>query len=207
MRRLSGALVVTAAVSMLSGRATADSISFGDYFFPGDHLANGFASFTDGIVPFTVSGPGSGFVVEVEGGGFLGQFAHNTTVIVDNSAPGAVTIAFGSPIDSITNLAVQPIDFGPYTATLTAYDGATIVGSEFYTSFNAPGEEGSIPYFSLAAPGITSITLSSSNDGGGIAIGGGFGIPEAPAWAMMLSGFGLIGAAVRNRRLGRTASA
>jgi hypothetical protein len=121
-------------------------------------------------------------------------------VIYDKGSPGAVTITFGSSIDGIKDLAIQPLAIGAYTATLTAYDGVAVVGGQTVQGFNAPGPEGSIAYFYLAAPEITSIVLSSTNDFDGIAIGGGIGVPEPSAWALMLTGSALAGGALRRKR-------
>ena len=198
--RLLSAAAATLSVALMVGSAQADSFSFGDYFFPGDTPPNGFSSFTDDLVAYQASGPGTGFTIFEEGSGWAGEFVRNTTLLFDNGAPGAVIINFQSPITSITGLAAQPSLDGAYTATLDAYDGATFLGSSRYNGFNAPGPEGTISNFDFAAPEITSIVISTTNDAGGFAIGGGIGIPEPGAWTLMLAGFSSLGVAMRTRR-------
>lgn len=188
------------ALVALAGSASADSLSFGDYYFQGDTLGNGFSSFTDEGVVYQAFGPGTGFTVLTEGSGWLGEFAPHNTLLFDNGAAGAVTINFQSPITRISGLSAQPNLVGAYTATLDAYDGAVLLGSISYSGFNALGPEGTIPEFDFASAGITSIVVSTTNDGAGFAIGGGPGIPEPSAWALMLVGFGGLGLAMRARR-------
>lgn len=186
----------------MTGPAHADSFSFGDFFLPGDTLPNGFSSTTDGGVPYQASGPGTGFTVVSEGHEWSGEFPHNLILLYDNGAPGAVTISFASPVDSITGLSAEPALPGAYDATMWVYDAGGLVGSSTYSSVNGPGPEGSIPMFAFFHPGITSIVIETSNDGLGFALGGGAGIPEPAAWTMMLIGFGGLGLLTRRRRVG-----
>ena len=199
-----GAMSFSLAMLGLAAPAAADSFSFGDYFFPGDMEGNGFSSVTDQGTSYSVGGPGGGFqfLSQGEPGAYPwdGQFRQGVLVLYDDDAAGAVTITFGAPVDSITGLAAQPLAAGAYTATLTAFDGATVLGSSAYSSVNGPGPQGSIPYFSFFSPDITSIEISTTNDSQGIGLGSdNAGIPEPSAWALMLAGFGGLGAALRRR--------
>lgn len=199
-----GAASLALALVALAGPAAAESFSFGDDFFAGDVEANGFSSITDQGTNYSVSGPGTGFqfLIQGEPGPYPwdGQFRQGVLALYDGDTAGAVTITFGAPVDSITGLAAQPLAAGAYTATLTAFDGTTVLGSSSFSSVNGPGPQGSIPYFSFASPGITSIEISTTNDSRGIGIGSDNpGIPEPSAWALMLAGFGGLGVALRRR--------
>ena len=132
-----------------------------------------------------------------------GQFRRGVLVLYDDDASGAVIITFGAPVDSITGLVAQPLAPGAYTATLTAYAG--VLGTLTFSNVNGPGPQGTIPYFSFASPGITSIEISTTNDSQGIGSGSdNAGIPEPWAWALMLAGFGGLGVVMgrRGRRAG-----
>jgi hypothetical protein len=98
------------------------------------------------------------------------------------------------------------IDPGQYPAFLNALIGAfadasgAVVGNPFLVG-NGP--------FSVAAPGgATQLLLGvnddifSDNSGSlRVEVDGPGGVPEPAAWAMMIAGFGLAGAALRRRRL------
>jgi hypothetical protein len=128
-----------------------------------------------------------------------------------------VTIDFSKPITSLVDLQAQANPGGAFTETLDAYNGATLVASDtadWYNGISGPPGEGTIPKLSVAwAAGITSITISTTNDGGpfgGLALGGiggvnNSGIPEPSTWAMMALGF--VGLAFAGRRARRSAPA
>ena len=199
-----GMAITVAGLVFAVAPAQAESFSFGDFFFAGQTAANGFSSVTDQATPYSASGPGAGFTFLQQGGsgadGWAGDFKPDVLVLYDDGASGAVTIAFSSPVDSITGLAAEPKLGGAYTATLTAFDGGALLGSSSYSSVSGKGE-GTISYFDFSAPGITSIVISTTNDSGGIGIGSDNpGIPEPASWALMLLGFGAVGGGMRARR-------
>jgi hypothetical protein len=138
--------------------------------------------------------------------GWDGNFPLNTPVLYDNGVPGAVTIDFATPITNITDLALESNEFGAFTATLQAYDGLTYLGSQSFMSTSAD-DPGSQMSFNFSSAAITSIVLSSTNDGAGLGLGGaggtgGYsgGVPEPTAWALMLLGVAGLGATLRRRR-------
>lgn len=204
------------AAAAFAGPAAADSISFGDYFFYGGSLANGFASVTDNHVGYSIGGPGSGFGLLQQlppgapppcaqsacpAGDWSGQFVPDAFVLYDNGAPGPVTIGFTSPIHRFSGFTAQPNDLGAYTATLTAYDGATQVAQSRISGDNTGLDPSTAAYFNVHARSITSVVISVTNDAGGIGIGSdNAGIPEPEIWSLMLAGSALAGAALRRRR-------
>jgi len=203
------AAVGAAAILGCAGAAHADSINFGQ-FGVGSSISDGASGLTDGGVVFKIYSPGAGFAVLQQDVSWLGNFPNGTPVLFDNYLAGPVTIDFMTPISSITSLGVEANLFGPYTATLKAYNGVNLLGT---SSFNAVSAflPNTVSSFNFAAAGITSIVISTTHDGEGFGLGGSGGrgvyqgVPEPATWAIMLLGFGAVGGALRMSR--RKASA
>ena len=206
--KLSHLFAASALSLAVAAPAFADSIDFAQFGAEFTNVANGATGVTNGGVNFTIFGPGANFTEYQEGSGWAGEFANGQLILFDGG-PGAVTINFATAINSIQHLEAQANLVGAYTATLTAFAGLTNLGSVSYNSMNNLGPEGSIPYLDFFGAGITSITISTTNDGAGFALGGTGGrdnappggVPEPASWALMISGFGLAGAALRRRRV------
>jgi hypothetical protein len=203
---LSAASVV---VAMTAAPAFADSIDFAQFGPEFTAVANGVTGTTQGGVDFTIFSPNGSFEELKEGSSWNGEFAPGETILFDNEGPGAVEIDFANPITSILHLEAQANLFGLYTATLTAFDGATNLGSVSDNSDNEGGPEGTIPFLNFSGTHITKILVSTTNDSLGLALGGTGGtnnpppppgVPEPATWAMMLLGFGGLGAMLRSRR-------
>jgi hypothetical protein len=207
--KLKHLLMGVAAAVACAGAAWADTINFDTI----NMINNKTTGTTTGGVGFTVSGPGAGFSVRTEDATWAGNFPEGTTVLYDGAVPGPITINFNTPITSLTDLGVEASLFDVFTATVQAYDGSTLVDDQSQTGISTylPGLTdygvGSALAFDLSAAAITSIVISSTNDGDGIGIGGvnsnGGGqssVPEPAAWAMLLLGFFGVGAAARMGR-------
>ena len=200
------AVAAVAAIGIgCAGSASADTINFGQF---SGTLPNVTTGTTTGGVGFTMTGPGGGFSILTQDVTWLGNFPDNTPVLWNNSGPGSVTFDFNTPITSISKIAIESNYYGAFVGTLDAYDGSTLVGSESVDGVSAYAPN-TAPAFDVSAPVITSIVISTTNDGVGFGLGGvggtggynGSGVPEPAAWAMMLAGFFGIGAATRaNRR-------
>jgi len=117
-------------------------------------------------------------------GGYTGQ------VLADYSST-SVTYTLGQSVKGF-GLFVEPDPFSLIDITLTTSDGSSLTQA-------VQGEAGA-QFFGWTGGGIASFTLSSSTD---FAAGDVFsvaGVPEPAAWAMMLVGFGGLGAALRGSR-------
>ena len=210
-----------ALLAILAGSpAMADQIDFSQFGPTGTSILSGASGVTTGGVSFTISDLGSvGFTEYCEDKARLcadsntwaGEFFKNEIILFDNSAVSPVTINFARPVDSIVDLQAQANAGGAFTEILTAYNGATQVGqmtADWFNSISDPTYgEGSIPTLSVFGNGfgITSITIATTNDGLGFALGGiggenNSGAPEPASWALMIGGFGVAGAALRRRR-------
>jgi len=126
---------------------------------------------------------------------WLGNFPNNTPVLFDGYGSGPVTIDFNTPISNISKLAIESNYYGSFVATLLAYDGLTLVGTETVNGVSAYSPN-TAPAFDFSSPEITSLVISTTNDGVGFGLGGvggsgGYvgGVPEPSTWVMMLLGF------------------
>jgi len=108
----------------------------------------------------------------------------------------SVDVAFTSAVDNLT------FDTSGYDGTSTLFVSGIASSGAFSTSFS---NGGAYTYaVSLSGySGITSLSLST-DDGAGIAydhftFDGSGAVPEPATWAMMITGFGLVGGAMRRR--------
>jgi hypothetical protein len=167
-------------------------------------------------VAVTFDGPNASFVNEdtsalVTGGIFNGTSGIAAAPLGDTSdyeaiQQGAVTFSFTKPIDS---LSVYLGSIDQYnTITITEKSGTTTYAGTGFTSAFGVTDFGSQTdpnanlraYFTFTPGDFESITFSSSQTAfefDNIAVGG---VPEPAAWALMLVGFGGLGAALRFRR-------
>ncbi len=182
----------------LAGAATAraDTIDFSQFGPEGTIVADASSGFTAGGVAFVISGGNGHLTVFDQGGLWTGAFAPGVALLCNCAGPGAITIDFATPVSAFA-IAAQTNDNGPFVATLAAY-GA---GHAFLKTVSADGVSanapGTVPVLSLVQSGTLSVTISSTNDGDGFALGG--AVPEPASWTMMLLGFGLAGASLRRR--------
>jgi hypothetical protein len=204
LKKLAIALVVTSTMGFgCAGSASADTINFGQF---SGTVANGSTGVTTGGVSFTLTGPGTGFQVLEQDVSWAGNFPNNTPVLFDCYGSGPVTFDFTTPIDNISKIAIESNLYGAFVATLLAYDGTTLLGSQTVSGVSGYAPN-TAPAFDFSALGITSVVISTTNDSVGFGLGGvggtgGYaGTPEPSTWVMMLLGFaGLSFAAYRQTK-------
>jgi hypothetical protein len=194
------------AICFLANVARADTINFGQYQPDQAVYGNVVTGTTADGIGFTLTGNGYGFTRETANttDWVDSQFPSGTPILYDGNlgvnGPGPVTIVFSAPISSITGISAESNNFGNYTATLTAYDGATVLGtSSYWAAGLTTSLPGTLPSFSFSSPGITSISIDTSTDGTGFVIGSN-PVPEPATWAMLLLGLFALGAALRHSR-------
>jgi hypothetical protein len=146
----------------------------------------------------------------------LGSVLTNTGVTLVGSATGELGPA------TLTSLTVSPFTatdgaaysftsaIGNFTGTLSDVLSAGPVSNRVLSAY-ALGTFTPAGSFSSFAAGPASLTFSFTQNNANGAISGGFtmstppvpapGVPEPAAWAMLIAGFGLTGAAMRRRRI------
>ncbi|SNS46228.1 PEP-CTERM protein-sorting domain-containing protein [Sphingomonas laterariae] len=109
----------------------------------------------------------------------------------------SITTTFNTAVNNFGFYA-EPNDFSSFLVTLTTGDGAVL--NQLVT-----GQAGA-KFFGWNGGPITSFTVSAAPGANGFAFGDFFyegvsgAVPEPATWAMMISGFGLVGGAMRRSR-------
>ncbi len=141
---------------------------------------------TDGVVVSstgTVDNIGSGW--STWSGGYTGQ--------VLNNGDASVSFSLGSPVTAFGFFA-EPDSFSAFDITLNTSDGATLT--------QVVAGDGGAAFFGWVGSGVGSFSVSTTDND--FAAGDFFsrrgGVPEPATWAMMLVGFGGLGAALRGSR-------
>ena len=192
-------IAATAAV-LVAGQAAADTINFGQFGAETASPISPLSGVTHDGVGFLLVAPGL-LYRDDEGSIYHGDFPMGTPTLFSLS-PGQIVIYFNTPISDLGPLFVSPDPFESYIATMTAYDNVgNVIGSASYSDVTAytPGTN---PGFEILGAGIDHVTLSTNDTVHGFNVGGEFtpvvaGVPEPATWALMLLGFGGLGAALR----------
>jgi hypothetical protein len=98
-------------------------------------------------------------------GGWSGDFLTGQDLLTNWNSPFAVTISFSTPVFG-AGLQIEPGQVqdlpAPFTATVTAFDGATVLGQFSTTGIRSNNDDGSAPFLGVASDtaDITSLTYS-----------------------------------------------
>jgi hypothetical protein len=165
----------------LAGSSTVDSIQFGTWTFPGDTVV----SVNWGIVAY--SGPSTD--------PFNSAFIDSGTASVSNGSTTPNLTGWATGVDSFSTGSIS-LPGGVYYLVLqnaTTTGGNPVLWDES-DGLSAAVEEfvGSLAGFNGSVTGSESFQVLGSSGGSG-----GGGVPEPGSWALMLLGFGAVGAALR----------
>jgi hypothetical protein len=202
MNKLLKAVAVAAAASFaIAGSANA-AISFG--FIPGGDAPVGsdvlIYDFTDGnlgvldpgysntIIQSGTNGNGAANPFSVPGGNYLSVLAGGNASITFDSLMRSISFNWGS-IDTYNTLTIH-------------WSGGdeVIIGNPGGGNQQSPANNGAFWASTGAGEYITGLTFQSGQNSFEIDDISGSAVPEPATWAMMITGFGLAGAAIRRRR-------
>jgi hypothetical protein len=152
----------------LTGSETLDWGEFGPVF---TSVASGSSLATAFGVIVTVSQPEYEMQVRQENapgssaGGWSGDFLPGQDLLTNWNSPFAVTISFSTPVFG-AGLQIEPGQVqdlpAPFTATVTAFDGPTVLGQFSTTGTRSNGDDDSVPFLGVTSDtaDITSLAYS-----------------------------------------------
>jgi hypothetical protein len=130
------------AVTSPTGLPTTDSIDWGQLGATSfTTISSPAAVVSGGGLNATVS-DGSTLERRDEADGWNGNFTPGDHLLWNQGGPGNIAITFASPIFG-GGAYIASDDFGSFVATLTAYDGSTLLGSESFNGVNNTDNDGS----------------------------------------------------------------
>lgn len=139
---------------------------------------------------------------------FPGEDGAQISNLTANQYGGLLNIAFTAPQNAVGFLLSGSYAGSSGPITVTAYDGATSVFQDTPTV----GTFDAFSFYGLSGLGpITSVVVSTTDPQfpavGEIDLATAAGVPEPSIWAILLVGFGGLGAAMRTRRRGLAVAA
>lgn len=207
------AIAALLAGSILAGSAQAATVAVGQgAFLPADIVVDFTAVPNEAFVGATYAGSGvtfSGALIGMTNGGDTNLFPSNGDgVIASNwnySQGSNLGLSFEAAFSSLqSRVGFFLENWSEQTATVELFDGAASVG--FLALDNTAGLDAEFRGVSSTAKFNRLVFTNSAETNGFFAIdnfvfGDGAGaVPEASTWAMMLIGFGVVGAAMRRRQ-------
>ena len=140
-----------------------------------------------------------------QGNGWAGSFAPGDALLW-NSGSGSLTFTFANAVAGF-GTQFQSDSYGAFTGTISVNGGA--LGVFNFGGVSGGAGDNSSPFAGVLsdAADITSVTYDLTSNGTSFAVNAGRlaggvagGVPEPSAWALLILGMGLTGAAMRRRQ-------
>jgi len=161
--------------------------------FGGSNCVAGYAMTFSGAGTGVYNGSASGITAAPPGDGtdYLSVLGPN----------GVATLAFSTGITNLSFYMGSPDDYN----SIEFFDGVTSVGQFFGSEFTGPPANGDQSLgeritFKFNGANVTEVRFSSTQNSFELDRIASVGVPEPATWAMMLMGFGGLGAMLRRRR-------
>jgi hypothetical protein len=141
---------------------TTDSIGWGQMGSTFSQFNSAQNVTSGGGINATVNDAGSLFQRLDEDNGWAGNFSPGDNLLW-TEANGPLTIDFATALYG-AGAQIQQNDYGSFTAVITAYDGAVLLGSESINGVSNDNDDGSAVFIGLHSPSadITSVVFSLS---------------------------------------------
>jgi hypothetical protein len=179
-----------------------DALDWGQLGAPGPSFAAPFSATSVGGLTIHVTQPGNAsFQRRDEGTSWIGIFTVGEHLLWNLDNTGEMDFS-QTPIAGF-GTAIQPNAGGPYTATLSAFDGATLLGSLTVSGNNNRAQDGTAPFAGItdSVADITNIVITTNK--GSVAIDSlslltapvPVSVPEPATWLLLSSallGFGVV---------------
>lgn len=186
---------------LLPTAASADDVNFDEFTSPPVSCCYG-STLTGAVVYPTVTisdGAASGSVMN--GSGWNNEQTSGQNLF--GTLSGSMNFVFSNPVNNLSFDIINGL-FSTDNFLVQLFDSSdTLINSQSHslTEYTSPG---SVSNFSFADSGISRVTISGNSDFAVDTISFNSAVPEPATWAMMLMGFGAMGAAMRRQRKTKT---
>jgi PEP-CTERM motif-containing protein len=199
---LAAAVPAQATVTLWNGNGANDTIQWGQVGEFWEDVWGPLNVTSNGGLNATVTDADNYMVRRDQNVGWNGNFAPGEELLLTDVTGNPLVITFASPVQA-AGAQIEWRSYGPFEAFITTNDGSFF----FLDGESYPGGDNSAIFLGVQSDSanITSIAFMTEYDNFAIGrvnlISGATGeVPEPSTWAMMLLGFGAIGASLRRGR-------
>jgi hypothetical protein len=162
MLTFAGSAMGDTTTGLTASGSTNDSANWGQLGSPGTAVSSPFSLTSANGLDITGTFSGSGLLGQQGSGAndFLGNFSPGDNLILVRA--DSLTLLFSQGISSV-GAQIASNFYGPFTGTITAYDGGTLLGSYTENGNSTNSNDGTaifLGFADLSAPDITSVVFT-----------------------------------------------